>query len=406
MAISTPTALTSGSSTSDLSTYTSASVSPTAGRLLVLFGVAGKTDGTTALPTSIGGTLGASWSSRHEDEAISSGNLRGFAYTATAPAASGTVTMTFSGAQHNCSWFVIEIAGADTTTPVIQTVSNQVGNTNPITATFGSAMTSGSAVLACASLNTTTFSWNAGTGYTEFGTEQAVAGPTQSTAIFYDLTSTTSVSASASGGTASRLIMALEIAEADAAVSVTPNDATHVHSAESPAITQVHVVAPADGAHAHGAESPTIVYTVVVPNDGTHAHAAESPAITQVHVVAPADATHGHTAESPAVSVPASVSPNDASHAHSAESPLITAVHEVEPDDSTHAHTADEPQVLVVTPAPVPPGRVSTAVAGVRVSVARTPNTTTAPHQRVLTAPVGAAQRTSRVQPHTRIASA
>lgn len=138
-------------------------------------------------------------------------------------------------------------------------------------------------------------------------------------------------------------------------VSITPNDATHAHTAESPAITQVHAISPADATHGHTVESPAITQVhAISPSDATHAHTAESPTVTQVHSLAPTDATHGHTAESPSVSEGVAVFPADALHGHTAESPALTQVHIVSPADALHGHAAESPlitQVHVISPA-------------------------------------------------------
>lgn len=117
-----------------------------------------------------------------------------------------------------------------------------------------------------------------------------------------------------------------------APAEIAPNDATHSHAAESPALTQVHVIAPADCSHDHAAESPGITQAHgIAPEDCLHAHETESPAITQVHVVTVDDALHGHEAESPTVTQTYSVAPDDALHAHTAESPIIAEAHAVGP---------------------------------------------------------------------------
>ncbi len=63
--------------------------------------------------------------------------------------------------------------------------------------------------------------------------------------------------------------------------SVSPNNASHAHSATSPAINQAHVIAPASAVHAHSATSPSIFqsHQIVVAN-AAHGHTSTSPTVT------------------------------------------------------------------------------------------------------------------------------
>lgn len=95
----------------------------------------------------------------------------------------------------------------------------------------------------------------------------------------------------------------VDYTEAGSGVDVTPDNASHAHTASSPTLAQTHVLVAANAAHAHAATSPTVSQTVTVePDDASHAHAATSPALTQTHVLTPASASHAHTATSPTVS--------------------------------------------------------------------------------------------------------
>lgn len=139
------------------------------------------------------------------------------------------------------------------------------------------------------------------------------------------------------------------------AASVTPADAAHAHSAEQPALTQVHVLAPADALHAHTAEQPALTQVHVLASaDAAHAHSAEQPAVAQVHALVPADAAHAHAAEQPALTQTHVLAATDAAHAHSAEQPVLTQVHVLAPADALHAHVAEQPtltQAHVLSPA-------------------------------------------------------
>lgn len=136
---------------------------------------------------------------------------------------------------------------------------------------------------------------------------------------------------------------------------VEPNDCTHAHSVDSPAISQVHAIAPNSATHAHTAESPTVsTVGTITPNDCSHAHTADSPAVTQTHSIAPNDASHAHTCESPTVAHIHVVTPADCLHSHTAESPVISQLHLITPADCLHAHTCESPNVTPEGEAVVP----------------------------------------------------
>lgn len=142
---------------------------------------------------------------------------------------------------------------------------------------------------------------------------------------------------------------AADLSGGPAPTEVDPEDCTHAHTAESPTITQVHIVSPEDCTHSHTASSPAVAVGInVAPDDCTHSHSASEPAVTQVHSISPADCTHSHSATSPTITQVHQVSPDDSTHAHTASEPVITQVHSVAPDDCSHSHSAESPTVTQV----------------------------------------------------------
>lgn len=150
-----------------------------------------------------------------------------------------------------------------------------------------------------------------------------------------------------------------EIEFPDGSTLISPDAATHGHTAEQPSIATQNAVAPADATHGHLADQVTITDVNIAPAEAAHAHSAESPAIASNAVLTIASGTHAHVADQPAVQVPISkvfwaqiilpeeqgdipITPADATHAHSAESPVMDASVAITPADATHGHAADQ----------------------------------------------------------------
>lgn len=133
---------------------------------------------------------------------------------------------------------------------------------------------------------------------------------------------------------------------APATVSITVADATSAHTAESPALSQVHAITPADGAHAQAADSPALTQVhEVAPASAEHGHAAGSPTLSVTYVIAPDVATHVHAATEPTVDVNVAVSVDGAEHDHTASSPILTQVHVIAPADAASSQAADSPAI-------------------------------------------------------------
>jgi hypothetical protein len=129
-------------------------------------------------------------------------------------------------------------------------------------------------------------------------------------------------------------------------VDIDPDDTVHLHVADSPAITQTHVLDPDDTSHTQAADSPAITQTHSIdPDDAAHVHEADAPSLTQTHVIDVDDASHDHVADSPTIEVVADIDVDDAAHEHQADSPALTQVHEIGAQDADHSHAADSPTI-------------------------------------------------------------
>jgi hypothetical protein len=130
------------------------------------------------------------------------------------------------------------------------------------------------------------------------------------------------------------------------ATNLTANDATHAHSADSPAITQVHALSAEESSNGHAADSPAITQVhVLAGNEATHSHSADSPAITQVHSLSANGGTHAHGSESPQITQEHELAPNGSTHGHTSGSPVVTQQHEMTVNGGTHGHTSGDPAI-------------------------------------------------------------
>jgi hypothetical protein len=162
-------------------------------------------------------------------------------------------------------------------------------------------------------------------------------------------------------------------------VNLTVASASHGHSVDNVAITQVHGLTVASGSHAQSAESPVLtqVYEIaaqpashahiaetlaltqlheLVAQDATHSHAAANVVIVQSHELVAQDASHAHTSDTPVIAVIHNLEVQAASHGHVAESLTLSQVHELAVDSATHLHTAQSPIVKTISIVYLDPG--------------------------------------------------
>ncbi len=153
------------------------------------------------------------------------------------------------------------------------------------------------------------------------------------------------------------------------AISASPGNAAHEHTASSPSLLPNSVTVPADASHAHAATSPSITAqsTVTVdsaghgvtdtapplmPNstvpvdDALHGHAAGTPAISTRAQVEVNSTDHAHVAGTPSLASMATLSINFAYHGHEASVPSIAARSEIAPSGTTHEHAASTPDIF------------------------------------------------------------
>lgn len=155
MAISV-TSLTSGGSTTDGTSFTTASISPSANKT-VLVAIASRA-GTA--PTSVTGN-----SLTYTKEFETADGLLSYWRSSIGTGTAGTITITFGASQTACVWSVFELDGDDTSAPIVQEVEGS-GNATSGSITLASFSSAENATLGIFSHNANEAT-TPGTGFTE-----------------------------------------------------------------------------------------------------------------------------------------------------------------------------------------------------------------------------------------------
>lgn len=113
------TVLTSGSSTANATTYATASISPTAGRVLLGFtSISGIGAAVASTITGVSGTwTNITGANRSTSVGLTTYDLAVF--TCLNYSGSGTLTVGNTDSGTSAAWSIVEVTGADTTTPVV-----------------------------------------------------------------------------------------------------------------------------------------------------------------------------------------------------------------------------------------------------------------------------------------------
>ncbi len=128
--------------------------------------------------------------------------------------------------------------------------------------------------------------------------------------------------------------------------SLTVQDATHAHIADSPSFSMATYLAVAESLHAHAADNVTLATTGtanLVVQEATHAHVADGVSLTTQWLLAVAEALHTHTAESVTLSLQTALVVLEALHTHAAENLTlgVTGTANLTIADATSGHTSD-----------------------------------------------------------------
>jgi len=227
MAISTPTEVAHSTSTSNATSYPTASFTPTTGSLLIIFVWAADADAVGSFAVSSSHS-GAVLTERIPDpqawNTIATPLNSGAVWTMQGHSGAGVITVSgFSDAQTGCSIRVIEVAsGYDTSNPIVQApvlAVDSAANTGT-TLTFAAAASAGSLFVAGAGKMGAQDLVGEGGSWTTLGTQGSIASPNLRTWVQYDLTSPDTTSTwTWSTSTQHFLHMGVEVREAGGAAA-------------------------------------------------------------------------------------------------------------------------------------------------------------------------------------------
>jgi len=164
--------LAQGSTTMDAASFNTTSMTPTAQRTLCLCLAAGS--GNTNLPNSVSG-LGLTWT-------LVSGVEQGYSsaavYRANAGSspATGSVSIGYPNTINSFHWYMVEVDGANTSSPVAQTATYNPSTTetNPAFSLSSAPAANGRGLL-FGSVNSDTVTLTPGSGSTQVGTQESTA---------------------------------------------------------------------------------------------------------------------------------------------------------------------------------------------------------------------------------------
>jgi hypothetical protein len=262
--------LTEGSSTTDAASYATASISPTANRLVLLAVFSGDTvAAAAAAPSSVTGN-GLTWvqvATQNNSDSNTNITTTVFRAMGASPSA-GAVTINFGATQENCAWSVAEFAGVPTTGThgsgaVVQAKTATHNNGSAWSVTLDVAPGAANALYGAAQQNSNTVVITPGAGFTQLGTSQSIAGPAQETLVEWDASAPVDgIIDGTSDGVASINVVGVEIA-ALTAQTVTPSSIASAEAFGTPTLVTAQTVAPTGvpSAEAFG----TLTLTVTTP---------------------------------------------------------------------------------------------------------------------------------------------
>ena len=210
----TATHLDSGSSTTDGTSFSTVnSISPSANRLVLAFIATGDTSGAGAAPTGVSGA-GLTFTNVGGQQQ-GSGNQRVDIFRAmSASPSSGALTITYAATTENCGWVIVEFDGVDTSGTngsgaIVQFKGGTDSGSN-VAIALNNAVTSGNATAGCATGNTQSPTYTAGSGFVLLGTGWDMSSPSNKGAVEWDVDGVSPI-AFTNGGTPLCALAAVEI---------------------------------------------------------------------------------------------------------------------------------------------------------------------------------------------------
>lgn len=209
VAAPTVTELTASGSTTDGTTFTTASFARGTGTLLVAFVATGmSTSGSTAATlssTALSGSL--TWTNRAM-QATSNTFTKAGIWTAVGAGGSGAITITPGATTEGCVWRVVEITGVNTT-PVQVSATAPSGSTTTPGVTLAGVDAANLVLGFLVQQNSNAMT--SGTGFTALGSQTSIANPSIAQVAEYKMAGQNTINWTGSG-TVQRVAAALEIA--------------------------------------------------------------------------------------------------------------------------------------------------------------------------------------------------
>jgi len=223
MTMGAPSLLTGSSSATDSASYNTASVTPTAGALVLVLVVSGKASGLSESPTGVsqgaGGGMGAL--TKIGEQAVPNNNLTVTAWEGVGTGVAGVVNILHTNVMGNCAWQVIEMT-SDVATPTVEQVD--VFQTAALTGTQGATLSPSpdpaATVIGVLGYNAGSATTpTVGAGFTIIGTRITVNSPTIQLLSEYDATSPPAQAAFSIPATNGQAYLAIEVRDGVAAPS-------------------------------------------------------------------------------------------------------------------------------------------------------------------------------------------
>lgn len=341
----TATHLLTGESNGDGSAYNTASFTPPANQLIIAFIAGTDNAGTVTTPTLTGCNLTWVWLA----EGIrGTKHVTAFRAMGASPT-TGAVSIANSSSQLDCLWSFVAFDNVPTTgthgsDAVVQAVPGNFAASTGATITLAALADSGNAT-AGAFLHAANEASTPGMDYSELG-DVNHSGPVAGFASEWRADGNTTVNMSWATSSISAGV-AIEIAASAAGpITLTVQDASHTHQADSPALTQANVLAVQDASHNHTADNLALTQAnTLVVADSSHDHTAESPTLSEETMLVVQSAEHGHEADSPTLTQANTLSVSDSTHDHQADNVGLVQANTLSVDSAEHGHEADSPEL-------------------------------------------------------------
>lgn len=243
-------ALTAGKTGSPGASTATASITNTAGALVLLAVCVGDTGGAPVAPSSISG-LGLTWIGPQYD-AI--GNVGCAVFYGQGASSTGTITITWGTGTDNGLWQVDEFVGVPGSSPIGLIANNSANSATP-SVNLGGTPAATSAVYAAVNHNDTANTVTAGSGFTLLGTDDTQGTPSAHRAVEWNNAGSAGTTAGFTfSGAGNYGMVALEIKAAAG-----PTDAGAIASAEAFGSPQINAdLSPSGIASAEAFGLPTI----------------------------------------------------------------------------------------------------------------------------------------------------